>query len=78
MTMKLSVLCRRGTLAVTGALMFANASMAADLFDETKATTIFAFDSVSIPHIQNLRVEMRTPTQASRQSRRAARCARNS
>lgn len=35
---------------------------AADYFDETKSTTLFAFDDVSIPHIQNLRVEMRTPT----------------
>ncbi|MBI5775595.1 MAG: hypothetical protein HZA89_17895 [Verrucomicrobia bacterium] len=35
---------------------------AADYFDETKATTIFAFDNVSIPHSQNLRLEMRSPT----------------
>lgn len=34
---------------------------AADYFDETKATTLFAFDSVSIPHSQNLRLEMRQP-----------------
>lgn len=31
------------------------------LFDETKAITLFAFDRVSIPHIQNLRLEMRSP-----------------
>jgi len=35
---------------------------AADYFDETKATTVFAFDSVSIPYSQNLRLEMRQPT----------------
>lgn len=34
---------------------------AADLFDETRATTLFAFDTVSIPHTQNLRLEMRSP-----------------
>jgi hypothetical protein len=34
---------------------------AADYFDETKATTLFAFDHVSIPHSQNLRLEMRQP-----------------
>ncbi len=32
-----------------------------DYFDETKAITFFAFDNVSIPFIQNLKVEMRTP-----------------
>lgn len=31
------------------------------LFDETQATTLYAFDEVSIPHIQNLRREMRAP-----------------
>lgn len=30
-------------------------------FDETKVTTFFAFDNVSIPFTQNLRVQMRTP-----------------
>jgi hypothetical protein len=35
---------------------------AADYFDEAKVTTIFAFDNVSIPHSQNLRLEMRSPT----------------
>ena len=34
---------------------------AADYFDETKAQTLFAFDHVSIPHTQNLRLEMRQP-----------------
>lgn len=34
----------------------------AELFDEAKVTTIFAFDGVSIPHSQNVRLEMRTPT----------------
>lgn len=35
---------------------------AADYFDETKAAAVFAFDSVSIPCSQNLRLEMRHPT----------------
>jgi hypothetical protein len=44
------------------ALSFATTAVsAADYFDETKATTIFAFDNVSIPHSQNLRLEMRPP-----------------
>lgn len=30
-------------------------------FDETKATTLFAFDNIAIPHTQNLRLEMRQP-----------------
>jgi len=34
----------------------------AEFFDETKVTTLFAFDSVSIPHSQNLRLVMRPPT----------------
>jgi len=42
-------------------LLAASSAFAAELFDETKATTIFAFDSVSIPHSQNLRLEMRQP-----------------
>ena len=33
----------------------------ADFFDETKVTTLFAFDNVSIPHTQNLKLEMRHP-----------------
>jgi hypothetical protein len=36
-------------------------SLATDYFDETHATTLFAFDQVSIAHSQNLRLEMRTP-----------------
>lgn len=42
-------------------LLAASHAFAAELFDETKATTIFAFDSISIPHTQNLRLEMRQP-----------------
>lgn len=34
---------------------------AADFFDDTKTTTLFAFDNVAIPHTQNLRLEMRQP-----------------
>lgn len=43
-------------------LLGISGSYAAEYFDETKATTIFAFDNVSIPHTQNLRLEMRQPT----------------
>ena len=44
------------------ALVLTTASLgAAGLFDETKATTLFAFDNVSIPHTQNLTLEMRQP-----------------
>ena len=32
-----------------------------ELFDETKRTTLFAFDNVSIPYTQNLKLEMRQP-----------------
>lgn len=39
----------------------ATSAWAAELFDETKATTLFAFDNVSIPHTQNLKLEMRQP-----------------
>jgi len=35
--------------------------IAAELFDETKTKTLFAFDNVAIPHTQNLRLEMRQP-----------------
>ncbi len=34
---------------------------AADRFDETRVTTLFAFDQVSIPFTQNLKLEMRQP-----------------
>lgn len=34
----------------------------AEYLDETKLTTLFAFDSVSIPHTQNLRLAMRAAT----------------
>src|SRR4051812_22293737 len=34
---------------------------APELFDETTCTTLFAFDTVSIPHTENLRLEMRAP-----------------
>jgi hypothetical protein len=45
---------------------------AADYFDETKATTLFAFDNVSIPHTQNLKLEMRAACAASVESGREA------
>lgn len=35
------------------------------LFDETECTTLFAFDQVSIPFTQNLRLEMREPVRHS-------------
>jgi len=39
----------------------ADVGRGAEYFDETTAMTLFAFDSVSIPHTQNLRLEMRQP-----------------
>jgi hypothetical protein len=42
-------------------LVLSASAPAAELFDETKAVTLFAFDNVSIPYTQNLRLEMRTP-----------------
>src|SRR5690349_18615908 len=38
---------------------------AAELFDETACRTVFAFDQVSIPYTQNLRLEMRSPARHS-------------
>ncbi len=44
------------------AALAAAANNAADTyFDETKARTLFAFDQVSIPFTQNLKIEMRQP-----------------
>lgn len=42
-------------------LLQSSVATAIDFFDETKSTTLFAFDNVSIPHSQNLRLEMRQP-----------------
>ena len=49
------------------ALIFLSLSVTclAELFDETKGATVFAFDQVSIPHSQNLRLEMHSPTRHS-------------
>ncbi len=41
--------------------LFAPMPMAVALFDETRVTTIFAFDDVSIPFTENLRLKMRKP-----------------
>lgn len=48
---------------LSATLVFAgfSAALPADYFDETSGLTVFAFDNVSIPHSQNLRLEMRTP-----------------
>jgi hypothetical protein len=46
-------------------LITASVAGAAEFFDETAVTTLFAFDQVSIPHTQNLRIEMRAPTKDS-------------
>lgn len=44
------------------ALLCASLSaMAEELFHETDGMTLFAFDNVSIPHTQNLRLQMRQP-----------------
>ncbi len=51
------------TLTQLAVLMILSASAgASDLFDETSTTTVFAFDNVSIPYTQNLRLEMRSPS----------------
>ena len=42
-------------------LLMSSSVLAVELFDETKATTLFAFDNVAIPHTQNLKLEMRQP-----------------
>lgn len=59
------LLAAGGLLLVIG--MSVSISSAADqptaaLFDETACQTVFAFDQVSIPYSQNLRLEMRQPT----------------
>lgn len=46
-------------------VFFGNDSLIANesrLLDETEKETIFAFDQVSIPFTQNLRLEMQSPT----------------
>jgi hypothetical protein len=53
---------KRAAPVLAAALLGLNAAVgAAGLFDETKVTTLFAFDDVSIPHTQNLRLEMNAP-----------------
>ncbi len=47
--------------AVIGLALVVSTLRAEELFDESKAVTLFAFDDVSIPHTQNLRLEMRQP-----------------
>jgi hypothetical protein len=42
-------------------LLSSAAVLAAEYFDETQAVTLFAFDDVSIPHTQNLRLAMNAP-----------------
>jgi hypothetical protein len=51
------------SISIVGLVLMGGAltTHAADYFDETKATTVFAFDRVSIPYSQNLRLEMRQP-----------------
>lgn len=51
----------RSALCIAAALSLITRAGAADFFDETKVTTIFAFDDVCIPHTQNLRLEMNRP-----------------
>lgn len=46
-------------------VLLTSPALAVELFDETKATTLFAFDSIAIPHTQNLRLEMRQPVKHS-------------
>ncbi len=51
----------RSALGIVLAFLSTANAGAAELFDETKVTTIFAFDDHSIPHTQNLRLEMNRP-----------------
>lgn len=48
-------------LLLTTCLLSSMPLLAAELFDETKALTLFAFDNAAIPHTQNLRLQMRQP-----------------
>lgn len=55
---------RRCVLIVAFAMLLPTCVGAADeskLFDETQVTTLFAFDDVSIPFTQNLKLQMRSP-----------------
>src|SRR5687767_9427766 len=54
---------RRLDVLIAGYLITATcpAEPAFAYFDENTCTTLFAFDEVSIPHSQNLRLEMRAP-----------------
>lgn len=63
-------LCRLSSAACLPLLLAALAAFPAqaedppssEYFDETRTHTVFAFDQVSIPYSQNLRLEMRQPT----------------
>src|SRR5688572_10238651 len=49
-------------MSIAASMATAQPASSSDKFDETKATTtLFAFDQVSIPFIENLKVEMREP-----------------
>jgi len=48
-------------ILITALSAFGADHSSAPYFDETKAITFFAFDNVSIPFIQNLKVKMRVP-----------------
>lgn len=50
--------------AALAASLAAPAPAADDLFDETKAITLFAFDQNSIPFTENLRIKMRQPVKS--------------
>lgn len=49
------IVCAHVALSAT----HAEQPSSAEYFDETKAITLFAFDDVSIPFSQNLKLEMR-------------------
>lgn len=50
-----------GLLAITTFVRADDGTAPTSYFDETKAVTIFAFDDVSIPYTQNLKLQMRSP-----------------
>ncbi len=54
-------LCYSWSFLIVATLLGVSSLGAADYFDESNGTTAFAFDQVTIPHTQNLKLEMYQP-----------------
>ncbi len=54
-------LCCSWSFLLIGTLLGASPLSATDYFDESTGTTVFAFDQATIPHTQNLKLEMCQP-----------------